>query len=179
MGMLSTTYTKSGYLFDSIFYISVIISGIIALIMSEPAAMILPIFVFTCMGLFTWTILEYFIHRFILHGNNRLQRAHMLHHDNPHELIAAPTLLGASLFLIVMYIPLLLLTNFWIATSITVGNIIGYVYYGWMHYAVHRQAPSGYFMKHRKKIHAKHHHKDNMKNFGVTSDLWDAWFKTN
>ena len=177
MGIFSSTYTKAGYVLDSIFYITVITIGLIILSILEPIKLWPSILFLMSLGLFSWTFFEYFIHRFVLHGDSVLQRAHALHHDNPYQLIATSTLFGATLFTLILFVPSLLLTNFWIGTSFTLGNLIGYTYYGWFHFMLHRQSSSNKWLKNKKKFHAIHHNFEN-KNFGVTTSLWDHIFRT-
>ena len=177
MGIFSSTYTKAGYVLDSIFYITIIAIGLIILAILEPIKLWPSILFLMSLGLFSWTFFEYIIHRFILHGNNVLQEAHTQHHENPYSLIATSTLFGALLFTIILYIPSMLITNFWIGTSFTIGNLIGYAYYGWLHYALHRQSTTRKWLRGKKKFHAIHHNFEN-KKFGVTTSFWDHIFRT-
>jgi hypothetical protein len=49
------------------------------------------------LGLVAWTLLEYALHRFVLHGLQPFRTWHAEHHRRPRALIGTPTILSATL----------------------------------------------------------------------------------
>ena len=89
------------------------------------------------LGVFLWTFLEYLLHRYVLHGVQPFKRWHELHHQRPRALIFAPTVLSASLFAGLVFLPVHLFSNARIASALTVGLLIGYLGYALVHHASH------------------------------------------
>ncbi len=53
-------------------------------------------------GVAAWTLLEYLLHRFVLHGLSPFRDWHAEHHSRPGARISAPTLLTACLFTLLL-----------------------------------------------------------------------------
>ncbi|RKF79481.1 Ceramide very long chain fatty acid hydroxylase SCS7 [Golovinomyces cichoracearum] len=141
-------------------------------------------------GLFLWTLVEYFLHRFLFHLDQLLpdNRAaltlhfllHGIHHYLPMDKLRL--VMPPALFLI-------LATPFWklahtifywnwsIATSVFCGGIFGYICYDLTHYFLHHRTLPKYWSK-LKKYHLQHHFMDYENGFGVTSPFWDIIFGT-
>ncbi|KAH6763669.1 fatty acid hydroxylase 1 [Perilla frutescens var. frutescens] len=133
-------------------------------------------------GVFLWTLMEYFLHRFILHikttgywGNTFHYILHGCHHKHPMDdlrLVLPPP--AAAVFIVF----------FWNLTKLVVpaphscalmgGELLGYVIYDCTHYYLHRGKPSHQL----KKYHMNHHFRDQDKGFGVTTVFWDVVFGT-
>jgi sterol desaturase/sphingolipid hydroxylase (fatty acid hydroxylase superfamily) len=141
-------------------------------------------------GLFSWTIFEYFAHRFAFHfhaksdtGKKIVYILHGNHHEYPRDkkrlfMPAVPSILIAFTLFMVVYFIAGLFISYNIATSFFPGFITGYLLYGSMHYAIHAWAPPFKWMKPLWRNHHLHHYKDEDHGFGVSSTLWDHAFGT-
>jgi sterol desaturase/sphingolipid hydroxylase (fatty acid hydroxylase superfamily) len=129
-------------------------------------------------GLAMWTLLEYILHRFVLHYLPYIKEMHEQHHRDVHALVGTPTWLSVVLFLGFVFCPLLRLTDLATASAVSCGLVTGYLWYVSVHHAVHHWHPahSGYLYS-VKRGHAMHH-ADEAYNFGVTSRFWDRVFRT-
>ncbi|MAU18993.1 MAG: fatty acid hydroxylase [Martelella sp.] len=125
-----------------------------------------------------WTLLEYLLHRFVLHHLPWIRDMHERHHREVLALVGTPTWLSVALFLGLVFLPLFFLTGFAMAGITTSGLMSGYLWYVSVHHLVHHRHPahSGYLYK-LKRNHAVHHANDAC-NFGVTSRFWDDVFHT-
>jgi sterol desaturase/sphingolipid hydroxylase (fatty acid hydroxylase superfamily) len=78
-----------------------------------------------------------------------------------------------------MFAPLWWATGFMIASAISTGLMIGYLWYVTVHHCNHHANPRHntylYWAKHR---HALHHYCGETRNFGVITDFWDRLFGT-
>jgi sterol desaturase/sphingolipid hydroxylase (fatty acid hydroxylase superfamily) len=140
-------------------------------------------------GVFTWTLFEYFIHRFVFHyhaGNGWSEKLLYILHGNHHEyprdkqrlfMPAFPSMIISSfLFMITYLIAGMLNTPGNIAYSFFPGFLFGYLLYGSMHYAIHAWHPPFRWMKSLWRNHHLHHYKEQEKGFGVSSTFWDHVF---
>jgi hypothetical protein len=138
-------------------------------------------------GVFSWSLIEYGLHRFIFHydarsqlGRKLLYQVHLSHHDNP----AATNRIFASLFLsapIATTYWLLgwVVTASWAAASyLFIGMSAGYFYYEWLHFQCHHGKSRLRVFRYLRKYHLLHHYKTPGMRFGVTSPLFDLVFDT-
>ena len=131
-------------------------------------------------GIFTWTFLEYILHRFVFHINYpKFQyMVHGVHHEFPRdkERLLMPPLPGLLMIMILTSFFYLLLWKYTFAFM--TGFISGYMMYTFIHYIVHTWKP----VKGLKFLWAHHHKHHNPvfedKAFGVSSPLWDYVFGT-
>ncbi len=136
-------------------------------------------------AIFSWTLFEYFAHRFLFHmiaESGRMQRfiyvLHGNHHHYPRDrqrLFMPPVpslLLAASLFGLFY---LLMGTNVF---AFFPGFLLGYLLYGTMHYAIHAWNPPFKWMKPLWRNHHLHHYKADERGFGVSTTVWDRVFGT-
>jgi cyclopropane-fatty-acyl-phospholipid synthase len=130
-------------------------------------------------GLAAWTVIEYALHRFVLHGMAPFRDWHAEHHRRPTALIGTPTILSAALIAALVFLPLLVLGDARIACALTFGVVTGYLAYLITHYATHHWRGDNAWIKRRKRWHAMHH-RPNMKPgcYGVTSTFWDHVFRS-
>lgn len=145
----------------------------------------LAVFLWFLVGMFTWSLTEYILHRFAFHYHAETERGKKLNyilHGNHHEfprdkerlfMPAAPSLIIASAFFLLFY--LLLGKNVF---PFFPGFILGYLIYGSMHYAIHAWNPPFKWMKGLWRNHHLHHYKQDDRGFGVSSTLWDHIFGT-
>lgn len=135
-------------------------------------------------GLFTWTFLEYILHRFLYHSarDGSYDRGfhytfHGIHHEYPNDrnrlvLPPIPSLIIASIVFLLLYLPFG--TR---AFLLAPGIMTGYLIYMNIHVMVHKYAmPSrfNFWWKH----HSIHHFQQHDRAFGVSSPLWDYIFGT-
>lgn len=129
-------------------------------------------------GMFSWTLYEYLLHRFVLHGTGVFARQHHDHHQRPRELIANQPWMTAILTLLTCLV-LSLTFGYNFASAYTSGVLWGYLLYSAVHVNMHHgdvSTFSGYF----RTLYGHHigHHRGGRVNYGVTVRLWDRLFRT-
>lgn len=126
-----------------------------------------------------WTLLEYLLHRFALHHIPLLKQMHAHHHDEEKARIGTPSWVSLSVFAALVFLPIWSTSDFLVSSAITVGLMIGYLWYISVHHIVHHWHPGHTsYVYALKRRHALHHHFDETANFGVTSGFWDCVFRT-
>ncbi|RYY33615.1 hypothetical protein EON62_04070, partial [archaeon] len=145
-------------------------------------------------GLVLWTFVEYAIHRFVFHLDDRIPDhgiaillhflLHGVHHKVPmdrYRLVMPPILfaaLASTVYALLYPVSRLLPSPLYHALFSSV--IFGYVCYDMVHYSQHHMALNrkGYFGR-MKSYHMKHHY-SGLQNlgFGITNKLWDYVFGT-
>ena len=130
-------------------------------------------------GLALWTLIEYLLHRFVLHHAPLVSALHERHHTNPHDPVGTPVWASALSALFFFVLPSWGLLGFELATAAVAGMATGYLLYVYCHYAAHygRPEPGSYFYRLRVR-HARHHHLSDEGNFGVITSFWDRVFGT-
>jgi sterol desaturase/sphingolipid hydroxylase (fatty acid hydroxylase superfamily) len=156
----------------------VLVSSAVAFLGPTPPGVLAWIGTFF-IGLATWTLLEYLLHRVVFHHAPFLSALHERHHENPRELIGTPVWASVLSGLVVVAAPAWALLGFELATAMTAGMTTGYLWYVYGHYAAHygQPKPGSYFYRVRLR-HARHHHLSDNGNFGVTTAFWDRIFGT-
>ncbi|ORE12085.1 Inositolphosphorylceramide-B hydroxylase [Rhizopus microsporus var. microsporus] len=141
------------------------------------------------LGVFIWTFLEYALHRFLFHYDDRMPEnqfmfllhfvLHGFHHYLPMDrarLVVPPALL------VVLAYPWITLAHILFPSSaafaIVAGGMFGYVCYDMTHYYVHHAKVIPFHFKEMKKYHLAHHYKDFEAGYGITSKFWDYVFNT-
>jgi 4-hydroxysphinganine ceramide fatty acyl 2-hydroxylase len=137
------------------------------------------------LGVLSWTLLEYIIHRYVFHyePKSRLGKrlhfiVHGVHHDYPNDarrLVMPPSM---SIPLAIVFWVLFALTFGRFAPPISAGFGFGYVCYDSIHYAIHHFAMKRGVWSWLKQYHLRHHYKDDHAGYGVSSPLWDYVFRT-
>jgi len=146
---------------------------------------------FAAMGVAAWTLVEYLVHRHILHvafpnegGPMRrwlhcmFDASHADHHARPWDGNYINGHLD-TLFVAAALAPLSLLAPSYTASVAVAALLASYVFEEWIHHAVHFwNFPSTYFQYIRRR-HLYHHSRHGSRTaFGITSDLWDKVFRT-
>ncbi|WP_180900243.1 sterol desaturase family protein [Martelella soudanensis] len=170
--------SKTGYFADFVAYPVLIAAFGVAGVMHAGGDGIIAAIATFLGGLALWTLLEYLLHRFVLHHLPWIRDMHERHHREVLALVGTPTWLSVALFLALVFLPLFWLTGFAMASIATSGLMSGYLWYVSVHHLVHHRHPahSGYLYK-LKRNHAMHHANEAC-NFGVTSRFWDDVFRT-
>jgi hypothetical protein len=179
MGLLTTEHGRAGYLADFIVYGAA--SGALAalLVFGGPRERWLELVALALLGLVAWTLLEYALHRFVLHGLQPFRTWHAEHHHRPRALIGTPTILSATLIAALVFLPALLLGDLWRASALTFGLLTGYLIYAVVHHATHHWRSDTAWTSQRKRAHALHHSPVGPPaRYGVTSGFWDEVFGT-
>lgn len=176
MTLLALEHSKTVYWADFIFY-GAVVGGLGAAVgWAAPPGQALHLALLAVAGLGAWTLIEYLLHRFVLHGLQPFSRWHAEHHRRPTALIASPTLFSASLLLSLVVLPACWMLGLWPGLALSVGVLGGYLAYAVTHHATHHWQIDSAWLKRRKRAHALHHHMRQPVNFGVTSDCWDRVF---
>ena len=177
MGLLTLEHGKLAYRADFAIYASAVpaLGGI--LWWTAPRSYWLSASLWVLGGLLGWTLIEYALHRFVLHGLQPFRAWHEAHHERPMALICAPTLFSAALIVVLVFMPIRAISGPLCACSITLGVLAGYLAYAVTHHAAHHwRAGSNGWLGGRKRWHALHHHARGVGCYGVTSALWDHAF---
>jgi sterol desaturase/sphingolipid hydroxylase (fatty acid hydroxylase superfamily) len=131
-------------------------------------------------GLAVFSLIEYSIHRWLLHNpKSLLYHLHEAHHNNPEKPSAFlfPTSI-VTLMLIWLFLTRAL--RFQSASFFICGLACGYCYFGALHHFEHttriNQIPFRWLQK-RWAAHSVHHRLD-QSNFGVITSFWDYVFRT-
>jgi cyclopropane-fatty-acyl-phospholipid synthase len=176
MRLLTLEHGPWAYRADFAFYGAAVAVLAAVLAALAPQAQGLALVAWSAAGLLVWTLVEYLLHRFVLHGLQPFRRWHAAHHDRPTALICAPTLLSAGLILVLVFLPVLWLAGAWPACASTWGLLMGYLAYAVTHHATHHWRADNAWTRRRKHWHAAHHHLATPVCFGVTSGFWDVVF---
>lgn len=175
LGLVSVRMSKVAFHLDYFIYPPVIT---ICLYFALGKFGLLTIAALFILGLLAWTLAEYLLHRFVLHGWPYFAKFHQAHHDDPGALIAAPTLFSLGIFAGIGLLPAALIAGPWPALSWFAGFLSGYVAFGVVHHVVHHSQSQAAFIRHFKKLHARHHHGIENHNYGVLTGFWDRTFGT-
>ncbi len=178
MGLLTFEHSKATYGADFGLY-GLAVAALAAWIVAHAtAAQALPLAALVGLGLAGWTLLEYLLHRFVLHGLPPFRRWHAEHHARPSALICSPTLLSGTLVLLLVFVPAALLGNWLQACALTLGLLAGYLGYAVTHHALHHWPGDSRWLRRRKRWHGLHHHHRQPGRYGVTTSFWDRVFST-
>jgi dihydroceramide fatty acyl 2-hydroxylase len=133
-------------------------------------------------GVLVWTLLEYLMHRFLLHSRPQtgglatgLERLHLGHHRDPSDEAKITIPISGSLPIAGGLMGLFRLTTggWGMAALLMSGCIAGYLYYEAMHFWIHRGGRGGRWLGPLRAHHLSHHFKDQTRWLGVSTPLWD------
>lgn len=140
-------------------------------------------FLFFLMGILTWSITEYFLHRFVFHFEAKSDFSkrcfylfHGIHHDYPND--AKRLVMPPAVSLPVAVLLILLLFGKPLGEAFGAGFGLGYLAYDLSHYFIHHHSFRFAFFQRLKRYHLRHHFQDPKKAYGVSSPFWDHVFKT-
>ena len=135
-------------------------------------------------GFFSWTVIEYFMHRYLFHFVDEREWTkklhfvvHGIHHDYPRDeerlfMPPVPGILYICLFFSVFYV---LFGKY--ALYFMPGLMNGYLLYAFTHWSIHKFQPPK-LLAPLWKHHIMHHYRYPNKAFGVSSMVWDHVFGT-
>lgn len=177
MGMFSLEHGKLGYNADFVVYGIAVAGFALALAVAAPRVEWSRCLFLVLLGLAIWSLVEYLLHRFVLHRLLPFRRWHAVHHQRPKARISTPTIFSAALILVLTFLPMLFVAGLWSAVALTLGVLMGYLAYSLTHHAIHHWHGNSMWLKRRKHWHALHHRKlANPGYYAVTSTFWDRMF---
>lgn len=177
--------SMSGPIMMTIFHLIVASTLIIVGIRSEIHVNLIEVLMYFLLGMLSWSLAEYLMHRYVFHFVNEwkwIQHFHFAmhgyHHNTPHDhnrlfMPPVPAALFLALFGGIFSLFLGVKTLYFLP-----GFEIGYLLYASIHYLVHTRVPKHPYLKKLWLHHANHHYKTPEKAFGVSSQLWDRVFQT-
>ncbi len=176
MGLYTLEHSRSAYRADFALYGAALVGLAAFLVFDGPRGQRLEIAACALAGLGFWSVVEYALHRFVLHGLQPFQGWHAQHHRRPAALICTPTILSATLIATLVFLPALVFGLWW-ACALTLGVVTGYLAYSVTHHATHHWRADNAWLKRRKRWHALHHLPIEQPGcYGVTSGFWDHVF---
>jgi sterol desaturase/sphingolipid hydroxylase (fatty acid hydroxylase superfamily) len=118
------------------------------------------------LGIVGGSLIEYLVHRFILHGI-MWHGTHERHHTHPDEYVVFP----------VYALPLFFFCVFWIVPySIFAGFLIWFIWFVvWHHFLHHRNLDRRPWIKRYAAWHNRHH-QGMRANYGISTPMWDLIF---
>jgi sterol desaturase/sphingolipid hydroxylase (fatty acid hydroxylase superfamily) len=138
-----------------------------------------PLLLTVLAGFLAWSLLEYLLHRFVLHGVEPFRTMHARHHQRPRAHIGIPTLLSAPMFALLLFTPAWWWAGAWLAAALTLGLLLGYLTYAVTHHLCHFGPVHGRWTWRHQLWHARHHQRSGAPGcFGVSHRFWDHVFGT-
>ena len=133
-------------------------------------------------GMFSWTLLEYVLHRFVFHERvlgARASRDHLKHHAKVDWFVPATTKAAAAVAVIILISVIGAMFSAVAAFgAFASGLISGWLAYEWLHRRIHVAAPFGPYGRWARRHHLAHHFGHANQNHGVSSPIWDLVFGT-
>jgi 4-hydroxysphinganine ceramide fatty acyl 2-hydroxylase len=132
----------------------------------------IELFALAAIGLCSWTLTEYLLHRYVYHEwSSFLTEGHRLHHLRPRDLIGVPWYLTTIAIVALFEVLTLFLRPS--ATGVVMGfNWLGYIFYCISHHGSHHWALGSGWLGRMKRHHLIHHAYPEY-NWGFTTPLWD------
>ncbi len=134
-------------------------------------------------GILSWSLAEYVIHRWAGHGpsanSNLFGREHTAHHSRGNYFAAWwKKMITAVVVTAILLGPIIWLLGVRPGLFFIAGFVGFYSFYEVLHRLEHVWKGIGSYGRWARKHHFYHHFHDPKKNFGVTSPLWDHIFGT-
>ncbi len=137
------------------------------------------------LGIVTWSLFEYVMHRFLFHlrmrskiGQYVIFVMHGNHHvqpDDPDRNMMPPII--SLPWSAAIYVAFLLLFGTK-GSLLFLGFAIGYVAYDGVHYACHQFPMRSPMLRQLKRHHIRHHYARQEGNYAITAIFWDWVFGT-
>lgn len=122
-----------------------------------------------------WTLGEYLLHRWEMHGRRgrgAMSREHLDHHggrtivpERSPRGWAGAVLIGLAL-------------GWWTDPAVGAGWVVGYGVYDLAHWSIHARPPRTRYQRWLRRHHLHHHFSQPTANYGVTVPVWDLVFRT-
>jgi len=150
---------------------------------------------FTCGFAFVWTGIEYVFHRFLLHRELELDvnakadgahlakifSAHLHHHvfmNQRYRIVVTPSVYIK--YMVPSFVVAIFVASPAVYTIFFAGVMAGALMYDAVHLSFHftdifpEWVYATQYFQNQRNAHMRHHYRDNTKEFGVTSGLWDS-----
>ena len=131
-------------------------------------------------GFMTWGLLEYVLHRWVLHGPPSMaRRGHARHHADPRALISTPLFVIMTGALATWALVRLVLPS-GVAALLVFGLYAGYNYFALVHHLQHHRAKDlsrVAYLRRLERLHDTHHHRQ-VVNYGISTTMWDRLLGT-
>jgi sterol desaturase/sphingolipid hydroxylase (fatty acid hydroxylase superfamily) len=126
-------------------------------------------------GIVIWSLVEYSLHRWVLHGI--MLKDHWPHHRDPEQYIGAPNYISITAF-ITLWLSLSIFFSQPVVAGWLLGVILGYLYYLFVHTMIHHTIiyPNGFLYRVSEHHHCHHHYSGG--NYGVSTRVWDRVLQT-
>jgi sterol desaturase/sphingolipid hydroxylase (fatty acid hydroxylase superfamily) len=172
--------SKTAYYADFVIYAAVLSVLIPAALLSASWTQRVHWFAAFTTAAVCWTLLEYLLHCFVLHGPSVFGSMHAVHHASPRAYVGTPTWITLGIIWLVVFVPAWRGVSFNVASGLTAGFMMGFLWYGVVHHVIHYRRPRllASWLPVTTRRHLRHHHSACPGNFGVTISLWDYLFGT-
>ena len=144
------------------------------------------------LGALIWTALEYWVHRYILHGrfpdgpglfqhflHTYFDHLHWEHHKRPWDGNHINGTISDTLPLVAPVVLLSLLLPVWSLSALLAGLLQAYIVEEWVHHSVHFYEFRGKYFRYIKRHHLYHHSPKGMTvAYGLTNGFWDIVYET-
>ena len=132
---------------------------------------------FITIGFMAWGLLEYVLHRWVLHGRPSMaRRSHARHHADDTALLSTPGLVAIAAAC-GLWTMLSKVFRTEVASQLVFGLYVGYNHYALVHHWQHRQHTALTYVRTLERVHRTHHAQHTV-NYGVTTTLWDRLLGT-
>lgn len=123
-------------------------------------------------GLFAFSFIEYFFHRWMFHTRVPLfAQGHRMHHERPLGYDSLPFFLPGVVLLLLTGVFMAIMPDG--AALLLAGSItFGYIAYGLSHFIIHHVRFKHPLLRRWAGLHHVHHYHPES-NFGLTTPLWD------
>lgn len=177
MRFLELESSRTAYRADFAVY-GAVVAGLGFALTTAPAPA-WPLAAWVLLGVVSWSLLEYGLHRWVLHRVPPFRAMHEQHHRRPQARIGIPTAYSAALFGGLVAWPAWRLIGPWPACAFMAGLLAGYLMYSITHHLCHHARAPGAWMRRRQHWHARHHTRVSPAGcYGVSHGLWDHVFGT-
>jgi sterol desaturase/sphingolipid hydroxylase (fatty acid hydroxylase superfamily) len=138
-------------------------------------------------GAATWTYVEYFAHRYVLHGrfpdgpaplqrflHKSFDHLHYEHHARPWDGDHINGTIGNTIVFVTLFAALSFLAPLHTLPVFVAGLVQSYILEEWVHHSVHFYAFNGRYFSYIRKHHLYHHSpRGSEVGFGLTNGFWD------
>lgn len=134
--------------------------------------------VLVALGLVLWTLVEYLLHRFVLHGLDPFRAWHLEHHLDPDVPIRIPFVFSLGLVLPVLALPAIVFGDAALAAPLSIGLFAGHAAQESTHHLIHATRGGGAWLAARRREHVFHHEVSEAAAYGTLTGFWDRVFGT-
>lgn len=133
------------------------------------------------LGMASWSLTEYLLHRFMGHYLKRglFYREHAKHHFVKDYFAPAFYKIRAAIVVVLFTFGVLqIFISPLYALCFSVAYVAMYLTYERVHYLLHLEGPKNWYLSKMAIHHFSHHFDNDQSNHGVTSPIWDYIFGT-